>query len=131
MSKLLVSLVLIMLAFTAGSVEATAGELDGTQWKMRLEGWRGILLFWQTDMLKFDAGEFESSRCVPLGFTPGPYDSKKEGDKVVWSATQVSNKGEKMEWQGTLSAGRLEGSYKWTTAAGKTKIIPWKAKRQR
>ncbi len=130
MSKILVSLALMMLAFIAVPVEAMAGELDGTQWKMRPEGWRGIFLFWQTDTLKFDAGKFESTGCIPYGFMSGPYDSKREGNKVIWSATQMSSKGEKMEWQGTLSADRLEGSYKWTKSDGKTKIIQWKAKRQ-
>ncbi len=130
MSKIFVSLALMILAFTAVPVEAMAGDLDGTQWKMRLEGWRGILLFWQTDTLKFDAGKFESSSCIPLGFTAGPYDSKREGKKVIWSATQMSSKGEKMVWQGTLSADRLEGRYEWTKSDGKTKVIRWKAKRQ-
>ncbi len=130
MSKILVSLAIMILAFTAVPVEAMAGELDGTQWKMRPEGWRGVLLFWQTDTLKFDAGKFESTACTPYGFMPGPYDSKREGDKVVWSATQTNNKGEKMEWQGTLSRDRLEGSYTWTKRNGKTMTIWWKAKKQ-
>ena len=130
MSKILTTLALLMLVFAVVPMGVSAGELDGTRWKMRPEGVKGILLFWKSDTLKFDAGKFESTGCIPYGFMPGPYDSTKKGDKIVWSATQMKGKGEKMEWQGTLSGGRLEGTYTWTKPSGKKVTTRWKAKKQ-
>ena len=131
MLKILITLALLSLVFAVAPMGVAAGELDGTRWKMHPEGWRGIVLFWQSDTLMFDAGKFESTACVPYGYVRGPYDSMKKGDKVMWSATQMNDKGEKMVWQGTLLSGdQLEGTFTWTKAGGKAKTIWWKARKQ-
>jgi hypothetical protein len=129
MAKVWTVLVVLIVAFVVIPANVSASDLDGTQWKIRPEGLRGFLLFWQTDTLKFYSGKFESVDCVPLGFMPGPYESKKAGNEIAWSATQTNDKGEKMQWQGSLSGGRLTGSYTWTKTNGKVVTIHWKAKR--
>ena len=103
------------------------GDMDKTEWKMREKGIKGALLFWRTDVLKFDNGQFTSMECVPYGFNASVYSSTKEGDKVNWSAIQTNSKGDKMEWKGTEMKNRMEGTFVWTTADGKTKTCSWKA----
>jgi len=118
-------LTLMMLFSMVPGFVAAAGDLDGTQWKMR----EGKLPIGKPDTLKFEAGQFTSVECVPYGFTPSPYESKRDGDKVTWTAVQTNSKGEKMEWQGALAVDKMTGSYIYTDQKGKTSTKKWTAKK--
>ena len=118
------------LALSGGIAGAShAGDLDGTNWKMKPSGWRSAVFFWVYDHLNFKAGEFTSVDCVEYGFKTGPYASAKAADGVTWKAVQKNDKGETMSWEGTLRGEEMTGSFIWTKANGKTKTIAWHAKK--
>lgn len=123
--KLQVLAALLIPLSVSPAVVLAAGDLDGTQWKMH----EGKLPIGKADTLKFEAGKFTSVECIPYGFTSGPYDSKKDGDKVSWTALQTNSKGEKMDWQGTLASNKMTGSYTFTDEKGKVSTTKWTAKR--
>ena len=128
MLKKLVFMALVASALTGGRV--FAGDLDGTQWKIRKKGVTGILMFWRTDTLKFENSQFTSVDCLPYGFKTSAYNSTKEGDKVAWSAMQANDKGEKMDWKGTASINMMEGTYVWTKSKGMARTYAWKGCRK-
>jgi hypothetical protein len=68
-----------------------------------------------------------SVECIPYGFTSGPYDSKKEGDKVTWTVVQTNSKGEKMDWHGSVMPNKMTGSYTYTDYKGKVSTKQWSA----
>jgi hypothetical protein len=115
---------LVMALNLLSAIALAAGDLDGTQWKMH----EGKLPIGKADTLKFDAGKFTSTECIPYGFTSGPYESNKEGDKVTWSALQTNAKGEKMDWHGSLMANKMTGSYTYTDEKGKVSTKQWSGK---
>lgn len=107
-----------------------AGGLDGTKWRMRPKGVMGLIMPWKADKLKFADDQFTSTECLTYGFKPGPYESKKDGERILWSAVQTNDKGEKMEWQGTAAGNRMEGTFVWTKADGTKKTHRWKARKR-
>lgn len=124
MLKKLIFAVLAISALLGG--QAMAGDLDGTTWKIREKG----IMFWRTDTLKFDNGQFTSVECVPHGFNASAYNSTKDSNKVMWSIAQTNGKGEKMDWKGTTTGDRVEGSFVWTKTNGKTMTCSWKGSKK-
>ena len=128
MSRTLRGMAALLLSLSVlPAIVFAAGDLDGTQWKMR----EGKLPIGKADTLKYEAGRFTSVECIPYGFTSGPYDSKKDGDKVTWTALQTNSKGEKMEWRGTLASGKMTGSYTFTDEKNKVSTKKWTAKKSK
>ncbi|MBI4395460.1 MAG: hypothetical protein HY548_00095 [Elusimicrobia bacterium] len=98
-----------------------AGELDGTTWQIGEEGSK------DADTLKFQTGQFTSEACIPYGFKTGPYQSRLDGDKITWTASQKNTKGEIMDWQGTVEASTMTGNYTHTKTNGKKSKTNWTA----
>lgn len=107
---------------------ASAAELDGTQWKMRFKGMPQALVFWRTDTLKFDNGQFVSKESLPYGFQGSSYQAHQDENATTWSATQANEKGEKAQWEGTRVGEKMEGTFTWIKADGNSKKFRWKAK---
>lgn len=118
----------LLAALTLAGLPAAAADLDGTRWQLRLKGLRGLVLFWESDKLRFDGGNFTSEDCLPYGFAAGPYLEKSKGDAVTWSATQFNPAGETMEWSGARRGERMEGVFVWTLKDGRQKTFRWKAR---
>ena len=128
MYKKLAVMMMVLLPVLLGKLYA--GELDGTEWKLKEKGIRGVLLFWRTDVLQFANNQFTSAECVPYGFKTTSYNSSKEGDKVTWNSLATNDKGEKMDWKGTKSGELMEGMFTWTKANGQSKVYAWKASKK-
>ena len=109
---------------------AAAGELDATAWNMQPKGILGAVSFWNFDLLRFEDGKFSSSKWLKNGFQTAPYQTRKEGKKIIWTATLTNEKGERMEWDGRWSGGRMDGNVTWFGKDGKTTKIRWKANKK-
>ncbi len=108
---------------------ATAGDLDGTQWKMRPKSVMAYLMPWKSDHLIFDKEKFTSSDCVQYGYNAGPYLASTSGGTVNWKAEQTNAQGEKMSWEGTRIGDAMTGKFTWTKKDGSAKTWEWSAKR--
>ena len=103
-----------------------AGDLDGTQWKMR----EGKLPIGKQDTMKFESGNFTSVECIPYGFNGSPYESRQENGQIKWNATQKNNKGESMVWEGTVQPnGKMKGTYTYTDEKKKITKKNWAARK--
>jgi hypothetical protein len=123
MKKLLALLVLS--SFIA--VPLRAGELDGTEWKVKPRGLRGLFT-WHADHLKFDNGQVVSLDTSKDGFEPTSYDIRKEGGRTSWTTTQANKNGEKMVWTGVRDGTEMQGTYTWFKSSGDVKSVYWKAR---
>jgi hypothetical protein len=116
---------LVLASFLAAPVRA--GELDGTEWKLKPRGLRGLFT-WHSDMLKFDNGQVISLDTSKEGFEPTSYDIRKEGDRTSWTTTQANKNGDKLVWSGTRDGGEMQGTYTWFKSGGDVKAVYWKAR---
>jgi hypothetical protein len=119
MRKLLCFLVLPLLLAAVSQGVASAGDLDGTAWRIHEKGKK------DTEDLIFVAGNFTSSGCVPYGFLTSAYSSSKQGDAIAWNATQTNSENEKMVWKGAAKGSGINGTYVYTDKKGKTWTEEW------
>lgn len=65
------------------------------------------------DTISFEGGMFRSSSCEALGFGPAPYSVEKQGDTYKFSATLVSADTGTLEFQGTITEGTADATFRW------------------
>jgi hypothetical protein len=66
------------------------------------------------DEIVFQDGQFLSASCVRYGFKSAPYEARKEGDVIIFTATTKSPKHGQIEWHGTIRGEQVEATYTWT-----------------
>lgn len=116
-------LALLALAFAPAPLRA-AGDLDGTAWTLK---WGG--LFGKRDRLAFEGGEVASRATEGAGGAPAPYDSRREGVAIIWTAEEPYGPGRRI-WQGIWD-GRsrvMEGTVSYPDAEGAILTREWSAR---
>ena len=66
------------------------------------------------DELIFKDGTFFSVECEQYGFGPASYESKSEGDAILFESTIVSDKEGKFEWEGSVKGDKITGTSIWS-----------------
>lgn len=66
------------------------------------------------DRLFFANGMFSSKICERYGFVPGAYWVRGTPDAIEFSAVLLSPTDGIMEWKGTVTDGKLDGTMRWT-----------------
>lgn len=66
------------------------------------------------DQLFFANGMFSSKICERYGFVPGAYWVRGTPDAIEFQAVLHSPTDGTMEWQGTVTGGKLDGTMRWT-----------------
>lgn len=111
--------------FDANMVEgvaATAALLDGRSFAGRL-GEKGKSRG-DADSFVFRNGEFRSTACDAYGFGASPYRASRQGGDVTFEATTRSAREGTMEWKGTISGDKVNGTILWTRT-GKAPVEYW------
>lgn len=66
------------------------------------------------DRLFFANGMFSSKICERYGFVPGAYWVRGTPEMIEFSAVLHSPTDGVMEWKGTVTGGKLDGTMRWT-----------------
>jgi len=74
------------------------------------------------DELIFKDGTFFSSDCEQYGFGSAPYESRSNGDTILFKSTLMSDKEGKSEWEGKVKGDKITGIFIWSKA-GQDPII--------
>jgi hypothetical protein len=70
------------------------------------------------DELIFANGTFDPTACHAYGFTATSYTSQASEGKTSWSAKAVNDKGETMEWSGTVQGNSVHAAATYTPQTG-------------
>lgn len=113
---------LLLLAFSPRA-RAEGSGLEGTRWTVRrADLLHALAFFWTSDSFEFSGGRFLSSAALKRGFGAARFVGAD-----TWSAVQLNDAGEKLEWQGTRRGDRMTGTVTLTAGARK-RLYRWKAK---
>ena len=66
------------------------------------------------EIVVFDGEKVRMTTCVTRGFEPSTYKMEKDGDKLIFTADQVSAAEGKMHWEGDVREGWFKGVLIWT-----------------
>ena len=66
------------------------------------------------DTLSFTDGAFHSIDCDEYGFTAANYTASADGERVAFSASTTSDAEGRMDWKGTVTGDKIEGTVIWT-----------------
>ena len=105
----LVVLLPLAIAIAATPAVAASGILDGQIFSGSI-GPKGKAADGKDDLI-FANGMLRSTACDAYGFAPGPYSAVRNGDTVTFTATTQSKSSGKINWQGTIRNGALEGTF--------------------
>ena len=103
------SLALVMAAF-AGTLDKKAFEGE-----LKAEGGKG-----ERDRLVFQNGKFSSATSARNGFGEAPYTATEKDGVVSFTASSANDKGETMQWTGTVKGDVIEATAVHKTSAGET-----------
>lgn len=109
---------------------ARAGDLDGTQWKMRFRSAKAWLHVWKGDLMRFTGGKFDDTECGSYGFSEGAYGVSERSGQRVWKATRFNPDGERVDWEGRLEGDSMTGTFTWTRPDGQTRRYTFTAKKK-
>lgn len=62
------------------------------------------------DTLVFADGRFRSTACDRYGYGDGPYTARRDGDAIRFEAETASAQFGRLQWHGTITGGRLDGT---------------------
>lgn len=90
------------------AISAEPGALDGQRFE-------GVFLVrgktsGDADTLSFKGGRFRSSACDRHGYADAPYQSRVQGDAVVFEAETESTKNGRLVWKGVVRNGKLDAT---------------------
>ena len=66
------------------------------------------------DTIVFTDGKFRSLDCENWGFGPAPYSVERDGEAYRFSSTLVSSDLGTLEWKGTITGDKANGTFRWT-----------------
>jgi hypothetical protein len=106
----------VLLAFSASLLKAAdkapetkpsaAGALDGKSFSGEI-GEKGKKA--DPDTFLFKNGRFTSTACEKFGFKDAAYTTSGEGKNMRFRATTTNPSGAKIDWDGMVNGGKLEG----------------------
>lgn len=120
-----IGIVVLVLAFFvfSGALPAAAqvGALDGKTFVGHLgeNGKKG-----DKDEFIFNAGTFESKACEKFGFGSAHYTATASGKTTSFKSETTNDKGDKMEWSGTVTGKKISGT-STLYQQGKAPVIYW------
>lgn len=102
---------IITIVFNVVIISAYAGSLDGKTFS----GNTGKIgkKSSETDVIKFENGQFSSSGCQDYGFGSSTYQTAIDGDTTHFVADTYSEKTGRITWVGTVSGDKLNATYVW------------------
>ena len=123
-------LTLIALTFFASSPSIVVAQddathaLDGNSYVVEVLK-TGDTLF-ANENIEFENGKFESTFMEDKGYKKSEYSTTKHENELHWTTTIKNSAGDTLTWNGSESAGKVQGTI--TLASAKNDITTWSFK---